>query len=58
MSRVGETPLQFPAVHLDIRRALVRPFPYGIFFRDFASHVRVVAIVHLHRDPVSWRTRP
>ena len=57
LSKMAENPLQFPVVHRDVRRALVRPFPYGIFFRDLGSILRIVAIVHLHRHPSTWRTR-
>lgn len=28
LARIGEGPLQFPQVHRDARRALVRRFPY------------------------------
>ena len=55
---IAESPLQFPVVHLDIRRALVRPFPYGVFFRDLEEAVRVIGIIHLRRAPSTWRTRP
>lgn len=54
---VSENPLRFPVVHRDIRRALARPFPYGVFFRDLPQFVQVIAIVHLHRDPETWRRR-
>ena len=58
LDAVAENPTRFRVVHLDIRRALARPFPYGIFFRDMDAFVRVIAIVHLHRDPGIWRRRP
>jgi toxin ParE1/3/4 len=54
---IAENPLRFPVVHKDIRRALARPFPYGIFFRDMETFVRVIAVVHLHRHPGIWRRR-
>jgi hypothetical protein len=31
-TRLLQNPLQFPIVELDVRRALVRDFPYGVFF--------------------------
>lgn len=54
---ITERPSRFPVVHRDIRRALARPFPYGVFFRDMDQFVRVIAIVHLHRHPGIWRRR-
>jgi len=54
---IAESPLRFAVLHRDIRRAFVRPFPYGVFFRDLPSRVRVIAIVHLSRHPRTWRRR-
>jgi plasmid stabilization system protein ParE len=54
---VAETPGSFPQVYADLRRSIVRKFPYGIFYRTVDEVVRVVAIMHLHRDPESWRRR-
>ena len=47
----GEAPLQFPVVRGNIRRALLRGFPYGVFFTVHADTVQVLAVVHLHRHP-------
>ena len=54
---IARNPLRFRVVHRDVRRALARPFPYGIFFRDMGEFSRVIAIVHLHRHPGIWRRR-
>ena len=54
---IAENPLRFRLVHRDVRRALARPFPYGVFFRETGEFVRVIAIVHLHRHPGVWRDR-
>ena len=55
--QVAENPQRYPIVHRDIRRVLVRTFPYAVFYREVADHVRVIAIVHQHRDPKSWQRR-
>lgn len=55
--RVGDHPLQFPAVHASARRALVGRFPYGVYFEFVDDYVRVVAIVHLMREAQTWRRR-
>jgi plasmid stabilization system protein ParE len=54
---VVERPGSFPQVHSDVRRAIVKRFPYGVFFRLVGGAVRVIAIMHLHRDPGTWRRR-
>jgi len=54
---LAERPLLFPVVYRDVRRALVKRFPYGIFFRLRPNQIRVIAIVHLARDPGVWQRR-
>lgn len=57
LARVGDNPMQFPAVHASARRALVGRFPYGIYFELTAEYVRVIAIVHLKQEAQAWRRR-
>ncbi len=55
---ITENPLRFPVIYRDIRRAMVRRFPFGLYFRIRPnSIVRVVAILHLARDPRKWQAR-
>lgn len=57
IDRMLALPLSFPVVHRETRRALVRRFPYGLFFRLDGDAVIVVAFYHLHRNPRSWKQR-
>lgn len=57
LCRIEESPMQFPVVHRDIRRALVRRFPYAIFFRVEQNEVVVFAVMHQAMDPRSWKKR-
>ena len=57
LERVRENPRLFPVVHLDIRRAIVPRFPYGVFYRDQPDAILVVGIVHMHRHPDTWMRR-
>jgi plasmid stabilization system protein ParE len=50
-------PLSFPVVHRETRRALIRRFPYGVFFRLDGDTVIVVAVYHLRRNPRLWMQR-
>lgn len=49
-------PLMYPAVHGDVRRALLRRFPFSIFFIVEGPRVFVLAIHHQRRDPASRPT--
>ncbi len=55
--RIAEQPRVYPVVHLDIRRAIVPRFPYGVFYRDRRDNILVVGIVHMHRHPDTWKRR-
>jgi toxin ParE1/3/4 len=51
LSRITSAPAQFSEIEPGYRRALVRGFPYGIFFTATKDEVVVLAIIHLHRAP-------
>lgn len=38
-----------------VRRAMLRPFPYWIYFREDRDQVEVIALVHVRRRPDAWR---
>ena len=50
-------PESAPVVHRDIRRQLLRRFPYGLFCELVAGQVVVVACFHAKRSPRTWRSR-
>ena len=41
----------------DVRRFLIRRFPYGIYYTLESEVVVIWAIKHLHRDPDYWQDR-
>ncbi len=57
VQRLTANPLQFPLVFADIRRALLRRFPYALFFRIVDDAVFVMACFHSSRDPRIWQHR-
>jgi hypothetical protein len=38
-------------------RSLVRGFPYSIFFRVRSDEIRILGVIHQHRDPQDWMRR-
>ncbi|PIP05355.1 MAG: recombinase, partial [Syntrophobacterales bacterium CG23_combo_of_CG06-09_8_20_14_all_48_27] len=46
-----------PKVHEEYRRALVRRFPYAIFYEYAGGKVIVYCIFHTSRDPKKWHNR-
>ena len=57
LGRIEEGALQFPLVTNDIRRAILRRFPFGIFFAVEDETATILAVTHLHRHPASWQRR-
>ena len=54
---IEQHPLSFPVVHGEIRRVVLRRFPYTIFYRAREDELLIVAIMHERRDPRRWRSR-
>jgi plasmid stabilization system protein ParE len=46
-------PALYQRIDGDLRRAVMRRFPYGIFYVIDQGQVNVLACLHLHRDPRS-----
>jgi hypothetical protein len=50
-------PQAWPQLSKRTRRCRTRRFPYGIVYRVQHDEVLVVAISHLHRQPLYWLNR-
>ena len=57
ISSIAETPLMYPDVHRETRRALIRRFPFAVYFRLEAEAIVVVAVMHGSRNPRRWKFR-
>jgi plasmid stabilization system protein ParE len=57
LAEIARTPERFPVVHHTCRRALLRRFPYGIYFVSTAELIGVVACMHARRNPRRWQER-
>ncbi len=54
---IRENPELYPIVHGSLREALVRRFPYAIYFAVEEDTILVVAVFHSSRDPSAWQSR-
>ena len=57
LEAVERSPEQFPIALRDIRKALVRRFPYVVYYVVLSDVISVIAIVHGRRDPGVWQAR-
>jgi plasmid stabilization system protein ParE len=62
LQRIADAPQTWPLVRdvperLNVRRFLLRRFPYSVVFMELDAEIRVLAIAHTSREPGFWRTR-
>ncbi|MEY4705495.1 MAG: hypothetical protein RL042_1700 [Nitrospirota bacterium] len=55
--RIVDNPRQFPRVDGNVHRAILRHFPYGVYFLAESEDINVLAVLHLHREPDMWKSR-
>ncbi|WP_310447674.1 type II toxin-antitoxin system RelE/ParE family toxin [Thiobacillus sp.] len=57
LQTVVSNPDTFPEVLEGIRKAVIKRFPYCLYFRVRGEVVVVPAVFHSARNPAAWRTR-
>ena len=57
IERILAHPKAWPILEDDIRRSLVRRFPYGLLYAEEEDKVFITAVMHLHREPDYWKHR-
>lgn len=57
ISLIQRNPSAYAPIHQDVRRALVRKFPFGVFYFVEADRVIVIGCFHVRRNPRQWEER-
>lgn len=57
LAEIVRMPERYPIVRGRARRALVRRFPYAVYFVAGPELTSVFACLHARRDPRHWRER-
>jgi plasmid stabilization system protein ParE len=50
-------PKLYPVAVDEFRRALVRRFPFEVFYETAGNRITVYAVFHCAQDPRKWRSR-
>lgn len=50
-------PEAWPILQGDVRRCLVRRFPYGVLYSIEPNGLYILAVMNLHRNPNYWKNR-
>lgn len=54
---IARHPQRYPIVLGNVRRAVLRRFPYAIYFRERVDAVVILAVFHGRRNPLMWKRR-
>ena len=54
---MSKNPKMFPIVRHEIRRAIIKRFPFGIYYKTEASFVSIIAVMHASRNPIARKNR-
>jgi plasmid stabilization system protein ParE len=57
LDRISVTPEAYPTIFQEMRRIVVRQFPYLVFYRVEPEQIVVLAIFHSKREPKTWQSR-
>lgn len=54
---IKQTPISFPVTHKDVRKYVVKKFPFAIYYRIVDKTIKIIAIFHTSRHPEIWNER-
>lgn len=54
---IAATPQMHTIVYKEVRKGVVRKFPYIIYYREQADELLVISIFHTAQDPAIWQSR-
>ncbi len=57
LSRASRNPAVYSVVYKEVRRVLIRRFPFGVFFLEDETNISVLAVLHARRNPKTWKSR-
>lgn len=57
IQRAEAFPLAWASLDGDIRRSLLRRFPFGVVYAESSKGLFILAVMHLHSAPDSWKNR-
>lgn len=57
LAGVIDSPSTWPVLERDVRRRLVRVFPYAVLYSVEPDRIFILAVMHCHQMPGYWRSR-
>ena len=57
LTRIAAFPEIHQCIYKDVRRAVLRQFPFVVLYRVKPKQIRVIAVFHGRRNPTVWQAR-
>jgi toxin ParE1/3/4 len=57
ISRIDKNPRQYKTVYKNVHRALVRRFPYGVYYVLNNEQIIILGVLHARKNPEHWQAR-
>lgn len=57
ISRIKKNPRQYKVIYRNVHRALVRRFPFGIYYVLIDKSISIIAVLHARKNPKHWQAR-
>ena len=57
LETISQNPLGFQKTYKNVRRYVMRKFPFVIYYQISNIEIRVIAIFHTSRNPKIWKKR-
>lgn len=57
IAMIQNAPERWSIVEADVRRYLLKRFPYALYYRVLSDVIRILAVKHHSRHPGYWRYR-
>ncbi|MCL5289711.1 MAG: type II toxin-antitoxin system RelE/ParE family toxin [Eubacteriales bacterium] len=57
IERIVQYPEAWSPISKRTRRCRMKKFPYGVIYQVSGETILIIAIMHLHRNPQSWKAR-
>jgi toxin ParE1/3/4 len=55
--RIRESATHYPEIDEDVRRCMVRKFPYAVLYTIEQDYLLIIAVMHCSREPNYWKDR-
>jgi plasmid stabilization system protein ParE len=57
IKRIRQYPYEFPLIRGKVRRALLKRFPYSVYYSILSDGVSIIAVLHQRRSETVWINR-